>query len=276
MTDPSAPQPDLDLDHVTDALRDRLGDLAPVALLTLGSGLGGLADGVEDRVEIPFADVGLPDTTVPGHAGRFVAGTIDGVPVLVQQGRVHLYEGVAIGRVVAAVRAAAAIGIGTYVVTNAAGGLAETFDPGNLMVITDHLNMTGTNPLTGIVPPAFLDMSNAYDRDLRASFEETAKAEGVALQRGVYCGLTGPTFETPAEVAMLKGWGASAVGMSTVNEVVAARHVGMRVLGCSLITNVHRPGGTETNHEEVLAEGAAAGPRLAQVIRAWLPSVAGL
>lgn len=261
-------------DQIASVLRERLGDREPAVLMTLGSGLGGLADDVGDRIEIPFADVGLPDTTVPGHAGQFVSGTIDGVQVLVQQGRVHLYEGVGVEKSVAAVRAAAAIGVPTFVVTNAAGGIVDTFDPGDLMVITDHLNLTGHNALTGIVPPTFIDMGNAYDRDLRASFESVAKEQGVALQRGIYAGLSGPTFETPAEVAMLRVLGAQAVGMSTVNEVIAARAAGMRVLGCSLITNVHRIGGTPTNHEEVLEEGRAAGPRLAGVIRRWLPALA--
>lgn len=262
-----------DDDQLADALRQRLDGRRPRVLMTLGSGLGSLADDVEDPVLIPFADVGLPDTTVPGHAGRFVAGTIDGVEVLVQQGRVHLYEGLGVGRVVAAVRAAAAIGIGTYLVTNAAGGIVETFDPGDLMVITDHLNLSGHNPLTGIVPPQFLDQANAYDRDLRASFEAAAKTLGIALQRGIYAGLAGPTYETPAEIGMLRILGAQAVGMSTVNEVIAANAAGMQVMGCTLITNVHRPGGTPTNHEEVMREGQAAGPRLASVIRAWLPTL---
>ena len=262
-----------DHEQITAALRERLGTRRPVALMTLGSGLGGLAEEAQDPVTIPFADVGLPDTTVPGHAGRFLAGTINGVEVLVQQGRVHLYEGQGVDVCVAAVRAAAALGVGTYVVTNAAGGLAATFDPGDLMVITDHLNLTGTNPLVGVVPPGFLDMGDAYDRDLRGAFERAAHDAGIALQRGVYAGLMGPTFETPAEVVMLRTLGASAVGMSTVNEVIAARAAGMRVLGCSLITNVHRPGGTPTDHEEVMAEGRASGPRLAAVLRAWLPSL---
>ncbi|MEE8602540.1 purine-nucleoside phosphorylase [Euzebya tangerina] len=255
------------------ALRERLGDRQPTVMMTLGSGLGSLADGVEDRLEIPFADVGLPDTSVPGHAGKFVSGTIDGVQVLVQQGRVHLYEGLGVDRVVAAVLAAAEIGVGTYVVTNAAGGLADTFDPGDLMVIADHINLSGHNALTGRVPPLFLDQSNAYDADLRASFEATAKDLGVSLQRGVYVGLAGPTYETPAEVMMLRVVGGHAVGMSTVNEVIAANAEGMRVMGCSLITNVHRLGGTPTDHEEVMREGKAAGPRLAGVLKAWLPTL---
>ncbi len=269
----TTPGSSLPIDDIARGLEERLGGRAPRIMMTLGSGLGSLAEGVQDRVEIPFAEVGLPDTTVPGHAGMFVAGTIDGVQVLVQQGRVHLYEGLGVDRVVAAVRAAAAIGITTYVVTNAAGGVIDTFDPGDLMVIADHINLSGHNALTGIVPPLFLDQSGAYDRDLRTSFEATAKAQGVALQRGVYVGLAGPTYETPAEVMMLRTIGAHAVGMSTVNEVIAANAAGMRVFGCSLITNVHRLGGTPTDHEEVMREGAAAGPRLADVIRAWLPTI---
>jgi purine-nucleoside phosphorylase len=261
-------------DQAAATLRERLDGRAPEVLLTLGSGLGSLADEVVDPLAIPFADVGLPDTSVPGHVGQFVAGTIGGVEVLVQQGRVHLYEGLGVDRVVAAVRAAAAIGVTTYVVTNAAGGIVETFDPGDLMVISDHLNLTGLNALTGILPPTFIDMSNAYDRDLRASFEAVAKDMGVALQRGIYAGLAGPTYETPAEVAMLRTLGAQAVGMSTVNEVIAARALGVRVLGCSLITNVHRPGGTPTDHQEVLTEGRLAGPRLAGVLRNWIASQA--
>lgn len=263
----------LDPDAIVDALRVRLGDRRPQVLMTLGSGLGSLADDVTDRLEIPFEHVGLPDTSVPGHAGQFVSGRIQGIEVLVQQGRVHLYEGLGVDRVVAAVRAAAAIGVDTYVVTNAAGGIVDTYDPGDLMVITDHINLSGHNALTGIVPPTFIDMANAYDRDLRAGFEAVAKAQDVALQRGIYVGLSGPTFETPAEVAMLRAMGAQAVGMSTVNEVIAARAAGMHVLGCSLITNVHRIGGSPANHEEVLAEGRIAGPRLAGVLRDWISTL---
>lgn len=273
MTEPSPPPPAAPTDAVAEALRARLGERRPQVMMTLGSGLGSLADDVDDRLEIPFAAVGLPDTSVPGHAGQLVSGTIEGVEVLVQQGRVHLYEGLGVDRVVAAVRAAAAIGIGTYVVTNAAGGIIDTFDPGDLMVITDHINLSGHNALTGIVPPTFIDMADAYDPDLRASFEAVARQQGVALQRGIYVGLSGPTFETPAEVAMLRTMGAQAVGMSTVNEVIAARAAGLRVLGCSLITNVHRIGGSPANHEEVLEEGRTAGPRLAGVLRDWVKAL---
>lgn len=255
---------------MSDALRAALDGRAPRLLLTLGSGLGALAEEIAEPLAIPFADVGLPDTTVPGHSGRFVAGRLAGAEVLVQQGRVHLYEGVGVDAVVAAVRAAAAAGVEAFVVTNAAGGLDPAMVPGDLMLLADHLNLTGANPLTGTVPPRFVDMARAYDPDLRAALLAAAAREGVRLVEGVYAGLPGPTYETPAEVAMLRRLGADAVGMSTVNEVIAARDAGLRVAGCSLITNVHRPGGTPTHHGEVLDVGVQAGPRLAAVLRAAL------
>jgi purine-nucleoside phosphorylase len=254
-------------DRIAGAIRERLGDRRPRVLLTLGSGLGALADEVADAVAIPFDQVGLPGSTVPGHSGRLLAGDLGDVPVLVQQGRAHLYEGVHPGNVVAAVRAAAALDIGTFVVTNAAGGLAAEMNPGDLMLIADHLNLSGTTPLVG---PAFIDMAAAYDPDLRSLAREVADELGEPLLEGVYAGLRGPAYETPAEVSMLRTLGADAVGMSTVLEVIAAREAGLRVLGCSLITNVHRPGGTPTDHEEVLEAGREAGPRLAAVVRGVL------
>ena len=250
---------------VAAALAERLAGFAPRVLLTLGSGLGALADEIPDPLTVPFADIGLPASTVPGHAGRLVAGTLAGVPVLVAQGRVHLYEGAPVGRVVACVRAAAEVGVTSFVVTNAAGGLDPAFVAGDLMLLRDHLNLTGASPLLG--GPTFIDMADAYDPALRAAALAAAADAGERLVEGVYAGLVGPAFETPAEVAMLRGFGASAVGMSTVSEVIAARALGLRVAGFSLITNVHRPGGTPTHHAEVLDVGAAAGPRLAVVLR---------
>jgi purine-nucleoside phosphorylase len=246
------------------ALTRRLAGLAPRVLITLGSGLGALAEEVADPISVPFHEVGLPTSTVPGHSGRLVAGTLDGVPVLVQQGRVHLYEGLPPTDVVACVRAAAKLGVGAFVVTNAAGGLAEDMEPGDTMLITDHLNLSGTTPLRG---PSFVDMAAAYDPALAALALDVAAAQGTAVRQGVYAGLPGPSYETPAEVQMLRRLGADAVGMSTVLEVIAAREAGLAVLGCSLITNVHRPGGTPTDHQEVLAAGRQAGPRLAGIVR---------
>jgi purine-nucleoside phosphorylase len=249
------------------ALVDRLDGFAPRVLLTLGSGLGMLADDVDVTAELSFGDLGLPESTVPGHTGRLLAGTVAGVPVLVQQGRIHLYEGHSAADVSAVVRAAATAGVEVFVVTNAAGGLAQELNPGDLMRITDHLNLTGTTPLVG---PTFVDLADAYDPELGALASAAAGEVGERLAEGVYAGLRGPAYETPAEVRMLRMLGADAVGMSTVSEVIAARALGVRVLGFSLITNVHRPGGTPTAHEEVLEVGGEAGPRLARVVRAVL------
>jgi purine-nucleoside phosphorylase len=252
-------------------LQAALGGFAPRVLVTLGSGLGALADEVADPIVVPYDQVGLPISTVPGHQGRFVAGTLAGVPVLVQQGRVHLYEGASAEEVGAFVRAAAAVGVTGFVVTNAAGGIRLSFSPGDLMVITDQLNLTATAPLVG---PHFVDMTGAYDPALVRAAHAAAEAAGERLVEGVYAGLRGPAYETPAEVTMLRTLGADATGMSTVNEVIQARALGLRVAGFSLITNVHRPGGTPTHHGEVMDVGAAAGPRLAAVVRALLPELA--
>lgn len=253
-----------DTEAIAAAIAGRIGALRPRALVTLGSGLGGLADELVDGVAMGAAEVGLPDSTVPGHHGRLVAGTLAGTDVLVQQGRVHRYEGRSAPEVAAAVNAAAALGCDTFLVTNAAGGLCDAQRPGDLMVISDHLNLTGDTPLTG---PTFVDMSQAYHPGLSALAHDVAEAEGVRLGVGVYAGMRGPAYETPAEVAMLRTLGADAVGMSTVLEVLAARAAGMAVWGCSLITNVHRLGGTPVDHGEVLAAADEAGPRLAAVVR---------
>jgi purine-nucleoside phosphorylase len=252
---------------VTDLAR-RLADAGrrPRALVTLGSGLGALADAVADPLVLSFAEVGLPAPTVPGHAGRFVAGRLDGVDVLVQQGRVHLYEGVAPADVTACVRAAADAGVEAFVVTNAAGGLREPQSPGDLLLLADHLNLTGANPLTGRVPPAFVDLGAVYDAQLRAAAHAAAAAVGEQLTEGVYAGLPGPAYETPAEVGMLRTLGADAVGMSTVLEAIEARAQGLRVVGLSAITNVHGRG-SGTDHDEVLAVGQDAGRRLAGIVR---------
>lgn len=255
-------------------LGDALHPRRPRVLLTLGSGLGGLAAEVRDPLVLAFGDIGLPDPTVPGHAGRLIAGELHGVQVLVQQGRLHLYEGVPVSDVAAAVRAAADVGVESFVVTNAAGGIDPDLSPGDIMVLRDHLNLTGASPLIGAGgPPQFLDMHDAYDPHLRTMAVAAADAVGMALREGVYAGLVGPAYETPAEVAMLRALGADAVGMSTVSEVIAARALGLRVCGFSLITNVHRPGGTATSHGEVLTTADAAGPRLASLLRAMLPQL---
>ena len=255
-------------------LRERLDGRRPRALLTLGSGLGELADEVTDRLVVDFADIGLPTPTVPGHAGRLIVGDLHGVPVVVQQGRLHLYEGVPVADVTAVLQAAADAGVTTFIVTNAAGGLAQEMSPGDVMVITDHLNLTGHNPLIGRAGgPHFVDLTGAYDPTLVAAACAAAEEAGTKPRTGVYAGLVGPSYETPAEVRMLRTLGADAVGMSTVSEVIAARALGLRVAGLSLITNVHRPGGTPTDHHEVLEAAHVGGPRLAAVLRTLLPQL---
>jgi purine-nucleoside phosphorylase len=260
---------DATVDRTTAALRARLEGREPELLLTLGSGLGAVADAVEDAVTVAVLDLpGTAASTVPGHTARLVAGTIAGRQVLVQAGRVHLYEGHSAHDVVRLVRVAARLGATTFVVTNAAGGLDQSFTPGDLMVIDDHLNLTGTSPLSGLLrdgAPRFVDMAGAYDAGLRDLAHRVAGDLGLRLQRGVYAGLVGPAYETPAEVAMLRTLGAHAVGMSTVNEVIAARDEGLRVLGFSSVTNVHGEG-VATAHDEVIEVGARAAQDLRRVL----------
>ena len=252
-------------------LPDHLGGRRPRVLLTLGSGLGELAEEVRDPLVLQFGQIDLPTPTVPGHAGRLIAGQLHGVEVLVQQGRLHLYEGVPVRDVTAVVRAAAQAGVETFLVTNAAGGLRDDMNPGDIMVISDQLNLTANSPLIGAgAAPHFVDMADAYDPQLRAHAAAAAQRLGTPTTEGVYAGLLGPAYETPAEVTMLRTLGASAVGMSTVSEVIAARALGLRVGGFSLITNVHRPGGTPTDHAEVLAAASTGGPRLAGILRELL------
>ena len=249
-------------------LSQRLDGRAPRVLLTLGSGLGELADEVADPLILDFAEIGLPPPTVPGHAGRLVVGDLHGVCVAVQQGRLHLYEGIPVADVAACVRAAASIGVETFIATNAAGGLGDAMAPGDIMVIADHINLTGHSPLIrGGEPPQFVDLTEAYDPLVRRIALDAAAAASIPASEGVYAGLVGPAYETPAEINMLRTLGADAVGMSTVVEVIAARALGMRVAGFSLITNVHRRGGTPTSHAEVLAAADQGGPRLALLLR---------
>ncbi len=251
-------------------------DLRPLAGIVLGSGLGGLADDLEDAVAIPFHELpGWPAATAPGHVGRLLLGRLAGTPVVMLQGRFHMYEGNDPGLVVQPVLLFRRLGAETVVLTNAAGGVNPGFGPGTLMVIDDHLNLTGRTPLLG--PNAdelgdrFQDLVNAWDADLREQLLAAGRAEGVELEQGVYAGLMGPQYETPAEVRMLRTLGADAVGMSTVLECIAARWVGLKVCGVSLVTNAGAGyTGEPLTHEEVLASGAEAGPRLARVIRRFI------
>ena len=254
--------------------------LVPEVGIVLGSGLGGLADDLEDPVAIPFADLpGWPPATAPGHAGRLLLGRLGGRPVVMLQGRFHLYEGNDPGLVIQPVLLFGALGAKIVVLTNAAGGLDPSFGPGTLMVMTDHINLTGRSPLMG--PNAdelgarFTDLTDAWSPRLRRRLHAAAVAEDVEFREGVYVGLTGPTYETPAEVRMFAGLGGDAVGMSTVLECIAARWIGLEVCGVSLVTNAGAGyTGAPLTHEEVLESGAEAGPRLARVIRRFLLDLA--
>ncbi len=267
------------LDLLEAAVRRRTG-LTPRIAMVLGSGLGGLADLVEEPVAIPFAELpGWPIASAPGHAGRLLLGSLDGVPVACLQGRLHLYEGLDALKVIEPVLLARRLGASTVVLTNAAGGVNPAYQAGTLMLISDHLNLTGRSPLLGpnddAVRPRFLDLTAVYDLELRAALRAAGTSEGVALEEGIYAGLLGPSYETPAEVRMLRALGADAVGMSTVMEAIAARWAGMRVCGVSLVTN---PGAglsaTPLSHDEVLLAANEAGPRLGRVLRRFVGAAA--
>jgi purine-nucleoside phosphorylase len=248
--------------------------------MILGSGLGGLADELEDRVEIPYGAIpGWPASTAAGHAGVLVLGAVDGVPVAVLKGRAHLYEGVPAQQVVFGVRVLGRLGVRTLVVTNAAGAINESFRPGTLVVVSDHVNLLGTSPLVGpnddSLGPRFPDLGDAYDPVLRGRAHEAAAALGLELGEGVYGAWLGPQFETPAEIRFMRAIGCDLAGMSTVPEVIAARHMGVRCLGISVVTNM--AAGLEDgrlDHEAVLSVAGEAEPRLTRLLRELLPSLA--
>lgn len=251
-------------------------DIVPRAGIVLGSGLGSLADDIEDAVSIPFEDLpGWPVATAPGHLGRLILGRLAGVPVVALQGRFHLYEGNAPGLVIQPVLLFKQLGASLVILTNAAGGANPAFGPGTLMIISDHINFTGVSPLMGQnaeeLGERFTDLTDVWTPAHRAALRAAGEAEGVALEEGVYMGFLGPNFETPAEVRMARALGADAVGMSTVVEAIAARWIGLEVAGVSLVTNAGAGyDGVPLVHEEVLAAGAAAGPRLARVLRRFI------
>jgi purine-nucleoside phosphorylase len=252
-------------------LHERL-TVRPRIMLVLGSGLGALADELEDAVRIPFAEIpGFPAATVAGHSGTLVSGRLEGVECIALQGRFHLYEGHPVELVTLPIRVMAALGARTLFVTNAAGGINRSFIPGDLMLIDDHLNLMGRNPLIGPVVPGderFPDMSEPYDRGLQQLAEQVALERHVRVVRGVYAAVTGPSYETPAEIRMLATLGADAVGMSTVPEVIAARAMGVRVLGISLISNPAAGiSATRLSHEEVVAAGIEARERFVSLVR---------
>lgn len=229
--------------------------------LILGSGLGDLADEIENPIIIQYTDIpSFPESTVEGHKGQLVYGTLGGKKVLALQGRFHYYEGYSMNTVTFPVRVMSALNTESLIVTNAAGGVNESFTPGDLMLITDHINFFGTNPLIGKnddkFGPRFPDMSQAYDLDYQKVAYEVAEKLNVDLKQGVYFGMTGPTYETPAEIRMVRTMGGDAVGMSTVPEVIVARHAGIRVVGISCITNLAAGMGAELNHEDVIEVSA--------------------
>ena len=256
-------------------LRERLEGRAPSVALILGSGLGALADAVEDAVRVPYGEIpGFATTTVAGHAGQLVAGTLEGVDVVAYQGRYHAYEGHDPADLATPVRVAAGLGAGTLIVTCAAGGVTRRLGPGTLMRISDHINLMGRSPLVGPAregEPRFPDMTDAYDPSLAERARAAAEELGIELAEGVYAAMLGPSYETPAEIRMLERLGADAVGMSTVPEVIAARAVGLRVLGIALITNaaagvVAGP----LDHAEVIAAGAEAAADFQRLVRGTL------
>lgn len=225
--------------------------------LILGSGLGELADEIEHPIIIPYEDIpSFPVSTVEGHAGQLVYGVLGGKKVLALQGRFHYYEGYAMDEVTFPVRVMSMLGTESIIVTNAAGGVNQNFAPGDLMLITDHINSFGTNPLIGPnddkFGPRFPDLTQAYDSDYQKLVKEVASELNLTLQEGIYYGTTGPTYETPAEVRMIQTVGGDAVGMSTVPEVIVARHAGMRVIGISCISNLAAGMGEQLNHEDVI------------------------
>ena len=261
--------------HAAQVIRERLGVRAPACGIVLGSGLGGLVDDLEDARRISFGDVpGFPAATVAGHAGALLAGSLGGKDVVMLAGRFHMYEGHPAALAGFPVRVLHALGARTLFVSNAAGGVRRTLAPGDLMIIADQVNLMGRNPLVGAQLDGdvrFPDMSEAYDRPLRALLRDAATAIGERVQEGVYFGLLGPSYETPSEVRMLERLGADAVGMSTVPEVIVAKALGMRVAGVSCITNLACGIGQHPlNHEEVLEVGRRVGTRFRALVRAFV------
>jgi purine-nucleoside phosphorylase len=251
--------------------------LRPRVAVVLGSGLGAFAEELSEPAEIPYAEIpGWPCATAVGHAGRLVFGRIGAVPVAVMAGRVHLYEGYTPAQVTFGVRVLGSLGVRTVVFTNAAGGINLGLERGGLVLISDHINLQGSNPLVGpnddALGPRFPDMSEAYARELRAIAHETGSELGIRLAEGVYAAVLGPSYETPAEIRYLRAIGADLVGMSTVPEVIAANHMGMRVLGISCVTNMAAgilP--QRISHAEVLETGEMVRGTLVKLLKALLP-----
>jgi purine-nucleoside phosphorylase len=267
-------------------LRSRLdASLTPRLGIVLGSGLGAVADAIAEPVIVPYANIPhFPQSTVEGHSGRIVAGHLGGVAVIVMQGRVHFYEGYSPAQVTFPMRVLGALGVQAVILTNAAGGIQDGYSIGQLVALSDHINFMGWNPLTGPNEPRFasipgaglrfFDMTEAYSKRLRALARAAAEAEGFDLVEGVYVATPGPSFETPAEIRAFRTMGATLVGMSTVPETIAARHMGIEVLGISCVTNLAAGLGAEKlSHEEVFEAGRRVEHRLAALLRRLAPAI---
>jgi purine-nucleoside phosphorylase len=280
-------------DQVTEAasfLQERmhaqLGLFTPQIGIVLGSGLGAAADAIADPVLVPYAEIPhFPQSTVEGHSGRIVAGRLGGTPVVVLQGRVHFYEGYSPQQVTFPMRVLGALGLRAVILTNAAGGIQEGYRVGQLVTLSDHINLMGWNPLTGPSDPRFgfrpgtglrfTDMTEAYSKALRTLAHEAASEEGFSLGEGIYLAVSGPSFETPAEIRAFRALGATLVGMSTVPETIVARHMGLEVLGISCVTNLAAGlGATPLSHEEVFAAGRQVEHRLARLLERLAPRLA--
>jgi purine-nucleoside phosphorylase len=267
-------------------LRGKLGGLTPRIGIVLGSGLGAVADAVTSPVFIPYGTIPhFPQSTVEGHSGRIVAGLLGGVPVIVMQGRVHFYEGYTPQQVTFPMRVLGRLGIESVILTNAAGGINSNYQIGQLVLLADHINLLGFNPLVGPNEPRFgrspvsglrfFDMTEAYSVRLRGLAQEAARADGDALHEGVYLATSGPSFETPAEIRAFRALGADLVGMSTVPETIVARHMGMPVLGISCVTNLAAGiSATQLSHEEVFEAGSRVQHKLARLFERLVPAIA--
>jgi purine-nucleoside phosphorylase len=276
-------------DQVAEAaafVKARLGALAPRVGIVLGSGLGAAAEAVDDPVIVPYSEIPhFPQSTVEGHSGRFVAGLLGGAPVIVMQGRVHFYEGYSPLEVTFPMRVLGMLGVRAVVLTNAAGAIQPTLHAGELVLLSDHINLMGWNPLNGPNEPRFavragaglrfFDMTEAYSWELRALAKAEAHEEGFALPEGIYLATPGPSFETPAEIRAFHALGATLVGMSTVPETIVARHMGIEVLGISCVTNLAAGLGTKPlSHEEVTETGRWVESRLAGLLKRLAPRIA--
>lgn len=264
------------INKIAEQIKTKIGNKEPKTAIILGSGLGQIADELSDKIIIKYNDIeGFPKSSVSGHAGQLVIGKLDGIDVLCMQGRIHLYEGHPPQSIDLIIKAFKKLGIENLIVTNAAGSLDVDMPAGSLMLIKDHINFSGQNPLIGInddkLGPRFPDMSNAYDSDIRDKVKKIAKKEDIKLHEGVYLMVSGPNFETAAEIMAFRILGADAVGMSTVPEVISAIHSGMKVLGISAITNLGtglRDG--VQSHEETLHEGRKASENLIKLLKAYI------